>query len=177
MASVGFDGNAPVFREARGSEITDPKTGKIVRQAIDGPQNVNIDRLEWLLAHRGIEKHQHEAGRRLQADWEQSQLMGYAVMGGTHGGAGERPSDAKLDAMGRYARAIAMLIAPRHRRVIDLVVLENISVARTAIMLRVIPGACAAILQDALDVLAAHYGLTSITEDVCNSRSGSHRAR
>ena len=162
MTTVGYDGNAPVFALARGSEIVDSRTGKVTRQGEDSPQNINIDRLEWLLAHRGIEKHQHEAGRRLQGDWEQSQLMGYAVMGGAGGGGSiNRPSDAKCDALARYGAAISALVGPRHRAMIEMVVLQNVSLSRAAASIRLNRHASQAVFQDALDVLAAHYGLVS----------------
>src|ERR1700693_6063906 len=66
----GYDGSPPEFREARDVE------GKGKRAAELGPQNIRVDRLEWLLAHRRIDVAQHAAGRRLQHDSDIAEIRG-----------------------------------------------------------------------------------------------------
>lgn len=156
---IGFDGNPPCYVEARGSEVRDPKTGKIVREAIIGPQNINIDRLEWLLAHKRIEMHHHAAGRRLQREWETSQLMGYVSLEGGGGGSGtNRLSDVKCDAMAKV-NAAKLHVGDKAWRILELVVLENMSPEKAGAKMRMMYRHSMGALTVALDTLARHYGL------------------
>lgn len=148
---IGFDGEVPEFREARDLD------GKGRRQAILGPQNINVDRLEWLLAHKRIDAAQHAAGRRLQADSEQAQIGGFQTLQGPGGGSGTtRLSDAKCDAIGRV-NAARVHVGGSGWRMIEMVALENISLEKAAGRLRINTRGALPVLQAALDTLVSHY--------------------
>jgi uncharacterized protein DUF6456 len=160
-AKHGFDGQAPEFRLKRGSEVRDPKTGAVIREAEMGRENINVDRLAWLLAHRRIETHQHDAGRRLQGDWEVSKLENYASLQGGRGGSGTNLlPDVKCDAIDRV-NAARIAVGHTGWKIIDMVALQNISLEKTASIIRVKPSSASTGLQVALDALASHYGLST----------------
>lgn len=151
----GYDGNPPEFREARDVE------GKGKRAAELGPQNIRVDRLEWLLAHRRIDVAQHAAGRRLQHDSEIAEIRGYAVMEiGRGGGASgvNRLADVKCDAIARF-NAARMHVGAKGWRILELVVLENVSLGETARRMRESADRMQLGLSVALDTLAGHYRL------------------
>lgn len=150
---IGYDGLAPEFREARDLD------GKGKRQAELGPQNIRVDRLEWLLAHKKIELHHHYAGRKLQHDQEQAQIGGYASLQGGLGGSGTtRLSDAKCDAIGRV-NAARIYVGNKCWRILELVVIENTSLADAEARMGLTTGNGRGVLLAALDVLSNHYGL------------------
>jgi len=156
---IGFDGNPPEFRQKRGSEVRDQKTGEVVREGEMSAQNIAVDRLEWLLAHQRIQTHQHAAGRRLQRDAEQAAQVAYASLSDTLGGSGtNRVSDVRCDAIDRVNDARTH-IGSKGWRIIELVALENISLGRAESMMRMGPGGGIGALTTALDTLARHYGL------------------
>lgn len=161
-AKIGYDGQPPEFREKRGSEVRDPRTGTIIRQGEMGIENVNIDRLAWLLAHKRIEPHQCDAGRRLQQDWELSELRAFSTFEGgkTTGGAGNLLPDVKCDAIKRREQA-RKSVGNSGWRIIEMVVIENKSLEKCAAILRVKPSSMSTGLMVALDALAAHYGLST----------------
>ncbi len=80
--AIGYDGNPPEFREAR------DLAGKGKRKSELGPQNIRVDRIEWLLAHKRIDLAQHSAGRKLQHDSELAQIGSYAILTDVKGGSG-----------------------------------------------------------------------------------------
>lgn len=158
-AKIGYDGSPPSFSPARGSEVRDPKTGAIIRAGEMSIQNTNVDRLEWLLSHRRIDGPQHAAGRRLQRDSEQAQIGGFATLGALPGGSGTmRLSDAKCDAI-KAVNDVRTLIRGMGWRILELVVLENVSLAKAEGRLRLPVGGGHGALIVALDLLASHYGL------------------
>lgn len=158
-AKPGFDGNPPEFRPARGSQVFDPKTGKVTREAVDSPQNINVDRLEWMLAHNRILPHQHAAGRRLQGDWELAQIVSYGSLSGLPGGSGTvRLADAKCDAISRVNEARRQ-VGSSGWRILELVVIEGVSVGKAEGRMRLATGNGTGMLICALDALASHYGL------------------
>lgn len=160
MASrIGYDGNAPEFREKRGSEVRDPGTGAVIRTAEFGTENINVDRIAWLLAHKRIERHQFDAGRQLQGDWELSKLENYASLrGGVSGSGTNLLPDVKCDAIQRVGDA-RIRVGHMGWRILDMVVIRNISLEKCAAILRVKPASMSTGLQVALDALASHYGL------------------
>jgi hypothetical protein len=155
----GYDGFPPVKRAARGSLVVDAKTGKMIRAASDGLLNINTDRIEWLLAHGQIDPRHHEAGRRLQGDWEMAQIITYSSSESVGcGSCGSHPSDAKVDAMARVGAA--------HRhvgralwRVIEAVVIDGHSLGKAEGILRLQRKSAIGYLIGGLDCLAGHYGL------------------
>ena len=151
----GYDGNPPEFREARDVE------GKGKRIAELGPQNIRVDRLEWLLAHRRIDVAQHAAGRRLQHDSEIAEIRGYAAVEiGRGGGASgvNRLADVKCDAIVRI-NAARMHVGGKGWRILELVVLENASLGEAARRMRESADRMQLGLSVSLDALASHYGL------------------
>lgn len=158
---IGYDGNPPEFGVKRGSEVRDSLTGEIIREAEVSPLNVNLDRIEWLYAHKKIDQAQYDAARKLQSDCQIAEIMNYAspalVGGGTQCGF---ICDAKIDAMKRVnaARAVFVHYWPGWK-LIELVAVENYSTEKaTAIMRRPHKWGPSA-LADALDMLAKHYRL------------------
>lgn len=154
---AGHGGFAPVLEEPRNLSAQERARGDYARE------NVNIDRLRWLLARGTIEQHHYEAGMRLQRDWEMAQIMPVAssVLVGAGGATGNLPGDAKVDAMKRHGAATAALGA-RGRGIVELVVLGDaggVSVEKAATILRIHPKRAIERLVFALDLLAEHYGM------------------
>jgi hypothetical protein len=154
----GHDGNPPEFRAARDIEGRGKRT-------VRGLQNINTDRLEWLLAHHQIDSVQHGAGRKLQRDREMSAIGGYAMSPGfgagfAPGGSGRPsgPEDIRCDAIRRMNAARAHLGATGFR-IVELVVLENAAVAEAARRLGEPAAKLPLALRVALDSLASFYRL------------------
>lgn len=157
--AVGRDGKPLVFVEARGSEVIDPATGRVLREAVDGRTNINVDRLEWLLAHKRIEPHHHAAGRRFQADWEGSERISYGGLSNVRGGAGIADVAAgRIEAIKRRNDARERL-GPLTFRFVEMVCLENMSVEKAATCLRLHPKVGMGLFIGGLDTLARFYGL------------------
>ena len=156
----GHDGNPPDFRAMRDLE------GRGKRVAVDGLQNINIDRLEWLLAHRHIDMAQHGAGRKLQQDQELAAIGGYAMSPafGTQlpgAGSGARPSDpvdVRCDAI-RRVNAARRHVGATGFRILELVVVENVALAEAARRLGEPAARVPLGLRVALDSLASFYRL------------------
>ena len=153
--AIGYDGNPPEFREAR--DIA----GKGKRKSELGPQNIRVDRIEWLLAHKRIDLPQHAAGRKLQRDSELAQIGSYAILTEVKGGSGtNRLPDLKCDAIARVNAARAHVGGKGVGwRILELVVIENISLEKAAATMRIHARGALPALQGALDALAAHYRL------------------
>lgn len=155
-ARPGHDGNPPEFRRARDID------GRGRRQPVQGAQNINTDRLEWLLAHRHIDVAQHGAGRRLQRDWELSQIGGYAMSPALAGvsvaARSGSPADIRCDAIRRMNEARAHVGATGFR-ILELVVLENAAIADAARRLGEPVAKLPLALRVALDSLASCYRL------------------
>jgi hypothetical protein len=156
-AAPGHDGNPPEFREARDIE------GKGKRKSALGPQNIRVDRLEWLLAHRRIDLAQHAAGRRLQHDWELALIGGYASPDASSGGPGSasgvnRLADVKCDAIARVNAARGH-VGGKGWRILELVAVQNVSLGEAALRMRESPDRMQLGLSVALDALASHYRL------------------
>jgi len=149
---IGYDGVAPEFRPVRDIE----GRGK---RAVDGVQNINTDRLEWLLAHKLIEPHHHAAGRKLQGFAEKAVISPKVslVGGGGHGGSSSI-SDAQCDGVHEINRARAA-ISPINWRVIELVVIDGVSAEKAAARMRINARAAIPMLCAALDQLGRHYRL------------------
>ena len=153
--AIGYDGNPPEFREAR------DLAGKGRRKSEFGPQNIRVDRIEWLLAHKRIDLAQHSAGRKLQHDSELAQIGSYAILTDVKGGSGtNRLPDLKCDAIARVNAARAHVGSKGIGwRILELVVIENLSLEKAAAMMRIHPRGALPALLGALDALAAHYKL------------------
>lgn len=154
VTKIGYDGNQPIFRPAR--DIV----GQGKRETIDGPQNINIDRLEWMLDRQYIEPHHHAAGRKLQYYWEiVNRSGGMSLLGGGRGGSSMTSlSDAKCDAHAAMNTARAA-ISPMNWRIIELVVLDNMSSTAAMAKMRFNADSATSAVKLALDSLAQHYGL------------------
>ena len=153
--AIGYDGNPPEFREAR------DLAGKGKRKSELGPQNIRVDRIEWLLAHKRIDVAQHSAGRKLQHDSELAQIGSYAMLTDVKGGSGtNRLPDLKCDAIARVNAARAHVGSKGVGwRILELVVIENRSLEKAAAQMRIHSRGALPALQGALDALAAHYRL------------------
>lgn len=155
--TIGYDGHPPIFRQAR------DLSGEGKREKINGPQNINIDRLEWMLDRKLIESHHHTAGRKLQGAWETAQISAsLSLAGGGRGGcANTSLSDAKCDALDMLNRARCAL-SPMNWRLIDLVVIEGMSAEKAASKMKFNCRSGMPTLLMALDSLAKHFGLCTI---------------
>lgn len=152
-AKIGYDGNAPEFREAR------DLAGKGKREKVLGPQNIRIDRLEWLLAHKRIESYQHAAGRKLQKHSETAQIGGFSTFQGGMGGShATHLSDTKCDAVAAVNEA-RKHVGNGAWRILELVVIDNFSLEKAAAHMRIHARGALPALHIALDALARHYGL------------------
>ena len=152
--AIGYDGNPPEFREAR------DLAGKGKRKSELGPQNIRVDRIEWLLAHKRIDVAQHSAGRKLQHDFELAQIGSYAILSDAKGGSGtNRLPDLKCDAIARVNAARTHVGSGVGWRILELVVIENVSLEKAAARMRIHSRGALPALQGALDTLAAHYRL------------------
>lgn len=137
------------------------RDGRVVREAVDGRQNVCTDRLEYL-REKSIDEVQYAAGRRLQADAQLAEIMSYGQPGGGRGGPAKPGTlpDAKLDAQARVKRA-QRAVGDNHWRYIDLICLQSWPVIVTARLYGDSRRKATALLRLALDALAQHYGLRS----------------
>jgi len=146
----GFDGQPAEFIAFRDIEGSEARTIGLFRK---------IDRLEWLHSHKRIENHQFDAGRKLQSDIEQAQIVSYATLGAVPGGVGtDRLSDAKCDAIARVNHVrIALRGIPW--RILELVVIDGLTVEKAETRMRMRYRAGHGALLAALDTLAALYGL------------------
>jgi len=153
----GHDGNPPEFREAR--DIA----GRGKRESVLGPQNIRVDHLEWLLAHKRIDLAQHAAGRRLQHDCELATIGGYASLDGGSGGPASgsgvnRLPDVKCDAITRVNAARGH-VGGKGWRILELIVVQNVSLTDAAARMRESRHRMRLALSVALDALASHYRL------------------
>lgn len=162
----GFDGLAPEFRLKRGSEVRDPMTGAVIREAEMGTENINVDRVGWLAARGVIDGCHLAAARKLQADAETAEIRSRSSMEGMGGCRSVHGlSDSQLDAMQRCADARESVRIALGRggmlgeTVLRLVVLENHTLQKAAKIMREDHRAVSVGLRYALDGLARHYGL------------------
>lgn len=123
-----------------------------------------IDGLDYLLERKSIARHQVEAGRRLQDDYELSQMQGAARSGMERvGGRGSRDiPDSALDAGKRMKQALAE-IPPELLSMTVLFLLpdfriESFSLERIAKMVGEDKRAIGLGVRAALSLLARHYG-------------------
>lgn len=157
----GYDGEPPLHMAARDIESIDRMTGRKVRETPASIQNVNVDRIEWLFAHKVIEQQHHQAARRLQRDWEVGLIMPYAQMGTVGGGSGRSdftPAQIKIDSLRRFHDAMRAM-GSKGSKIVDLVALQAMSVQKAAASMRVHNLKAQGMLIVALDILASHYGI------------------
>ena len=124
-----------------------------------GPEHP-VDRIDGF-AHKRIDVAQHSAGRKLQHDSELAQIGSYATLTDVKGGSGtNRLPDLKCDAIARVNAARAHVGSRGVGwRILELVVIENISLEKAAAKMRIHSRGALPALQGALDALAAHYKL------------------
>jgi DNA-directed RNA polymerase specialized sigma24 family protein len=157
-ARIGYGGQIP----PRNYAVRDPEG--------DGKRTItverHIDRLDWFLSHSkqtGIRQYHHDAGRRLQGDWERGERLAMAQIGGAGSHAGATNCDAlgKVAATRRYQKAIGTL-PPDCRRVVEMLLIDtgNYSLERVAAVLHIHGKAALPLLRAGLDILAKHYGYT-----------------
>lgn len=151
----GHDGNVPVFEASKDFVYVGGE-----REPVKGPQNINVDRIEWLFAHKRIQDYHKEAARRFQEDWELGLIYPVAsmVLTGAGGRSCHQPADTKIDAMIRFSKAKAAL-GPKAGRLMERVVLERMSIEKAGATMGLNEKAAPGAFQIAIDVLAAHYGL------------------
>lgn len=163
-AEPGYDGEPPKHLPARDIEGVDKWTGKRVRETPKSDMNVNTSRLAWLLARDHITKRQAKAGSNLFDDWYFSQRIQYSQMGvlaGISGRTDYTPAQAKLEAAQRFHAAASALKAASQRawQMVDLVVLQELSVERASARLHIKSTRGFGNLEAGLDILASHYRL------------------
>src|SRR6185369_8099898 len=110
------------------------------REVVDGPTNLNTDRIEYLFNRGKINKRQQEAARRFQGDWQASKIMpcGSASMVRVSGGGSPGTlTDKKLDAQKRHDSAVLAL--GRWLKVVESVVIGNMTIEQTAKYMHVHP--------------------------------------
>ncbi len=157
----GHDGERPEFMPARDITAKDRLTGRTVRETPDGPQNVNVDRIENLFARKKISQRQHAAANRLQSDWQRSQISPCgSTLAMPIAGSGRHeftPAHAKIEAGDRFAAAKREL---GHRfAIVDLVALQNYSIEKASAWLHIHKERGSERLETALGLLADHYRL------------------
>lgn len=153
-AEPGHDGERPQFREVKDFVYVEGQ-----RESVKGPKNVNCDRITWLHNQDEISDRQFEAGQRLERDYEQSQLVPVAastvlVAAGSNDLQGS-PNDAQIDASRRYAKAKAAIGS--NWAILELVVIDHLSVGKAGVKLRVHRKVAHGFLNAALNQLADHY--------------------
>lgn len=149
----GYDGNAPLFVATRDLVGKDGR-----REQVDGPTNLNHNRLTMLEARGIITKAQMAAGERLAKDWQLSIIMPTAssVMVGNGGAGGcQLPNDVKVDAMKRHGAA--MKAVGMAWQILDAVCCMDRRIDQAASMLKIHPRRATGQLEVGLDVLALHY--------------------
>jgi len=150
----GHDGEKPEFMTA--ADYPDVYVeGK--REPVDGPQNINIDRVEWMFHHGQISQRQAAAARRLEEDWQKALInpVASSVMVGA-GGASQLPNDAKCDAMKRHGAARKAL--GYDWKLVDLVVHGRLTIVQAARVLKLHHQKASGQFGSALHHLADHYG-------------------
>lgn len=155
----GHDGHAPEFMPTRDLESIDRWTGQRRREVVDGPTNINIDRIEWLFNHQQIESEHHQAARRLQRDHQVGLIMPMAQSGGVAGGGGRSdytPAQVKIDASRRYALAVNSL-GEKAGPLVKMVVIDEISPEKAAGSLGINAKRALGRLEVGLDILAQFY--------------------
>jgi hypothetical protein len=128
----------------------------------DRVRNIHVDRLEWLLERGMIHPAHHGAGRKLQRDRELACIGGYALPQMAEGARGSSrrmlPNDVQCDAMRRMNAARAH-VGPLGFRIVELVVLDGISLREAARRLGEPVPKMPLALRVALDSLASFYRL------------------
>lgn len=152
----GYDGKRPLLVEVAG--ITkEERAAKVTLK-----RNINENPMDRLFSQHLIGAEQREAGLRLIADWELSQIgaprgaeLGCAVTGG---GARVSLADAKCDAIRRLQRA---LTAAGHsgRVLLIAAVIDGENFQQVAGRVKCSPRGVLPALRVALDALVSHYRL------------------
>ncbi|MGH6828219.1 MAG: DUF6456 domain-containing protein [Rhizomicrobium sp.] len=140
---------------------------RVLSAAAGAPKGFRrLDGLQWLFEHRAIGAHQLHAGRRLQADWEQSKFEACTrssflrVRGGLPGAT---LSDMALAAGRRVSDALGVL----PKELVQLTTLfllpedHPFSLERVARLVRQDRHAAALAIRVALSLLARHYGYST----------------
>jgi len=148
---IGYDGNPPVFAKTKGTRAQE-----------SSPQNLNVDRLQWLYEHRLIDEAQHIAGKAFQKFYLTAQI-------GMNGSSTELSSrgpdllaDRRLDAMQQFGKAHdALKMWPAHWAMLDLCILRDCGLADAAHTLKRPQKWALPAIRDALDVLAKIYGFAA----------------
>lgn len=153
----GHDGNPPEFRPARGSEVVDPRSGKVTRESIDGPQNIASDIVEWLLAHHKIESYQHAAAKKLRSIAYSAGRLKYATIGEVHGSRADNFSEARMVAI-QELKLIKSYLGPPAWRICEAIVIEDALPVDAARQMGIARDGGIAALMMALGSLAAYFG-------------------
>lgn len=153
--AAGHDGNPPVHATIKDLVGADGK-----REKVEGPTNLNHNRVRMLHARGIIDDTQLQAAEMLESDWQMALIMPVAssVMVGNGGSGGcNLPNDAKVAAMKRHGEATKML--GRAWAIVEAVCCRNLRVDEAAAQLHIHPRRATGQLETGLDVLALHYGL------------------
>ena len=159
--TAGHDGNRPEFAIRKDFVYIDGQ-----REATESPENVNHSRVRWLLEHKRITPRMFEAADRHEKDWNTSLMQPRAssVVVGNGGGNGDmHPNDKKIAAMRR--RGDAVTVCGRMYPMVELVVLQNLSVGKASAKLGIHNQAGIIILRVALATLADHFKIAVGPED------------
>lgn len=151
----GHDGQRPKFVESQDFVYVDGK-----REPVLGPQNINCDRIAYLFAKKRIELRQYQAAERIWRDWydmgqfpkASNVIVGNGASGGSLG-----PGDVQVQASIRFHNAKRDLEWARNWAIVELVVLDQVSVEKAAGMLHLHSRFAMACLHCALHMLANHY--------------------
>lgn len=132
-------------------------------EPVQPARNLHVDRLEWLLARGVIHPAQHLAGRKLQRDQELASIGGFALpafglRAPREGGPRTAPSDVQCDAI-RRMNAARVHVGPLGFRILELIVLDGVSLKQAARRLREPVAKMPLALRVALDSLASFYHL------------------
>lgn len=160
LRTCGHDGNPPEFQDARDyPDVVTMDGPTITREAVKGPQNINIDRIEWMYAHGKIGARQHAAAVRLESDWQMALInpVASSVLVGAGGSMVQLPNDAKCDAMERHGAARNAL--GYDWKLVDMIVHGRLTVVQAARVLHIHHQKAAGRFDSALHHLADHYGL------------------
>jgi len=156
-AEPGHDGFVPVLVAPKGAAKWE-KADELTEE------NVNVNRIRFLFHKGSITHAQYEAACALQRDWETAEILPQAssilVGNGASGGGATLPGDHKIQAMRRKGDAMAA-VPEMCRRIVELVVIENVSVGKASAIVRAHHQFTMALLLVGLNAISRTYGFSS----------------
>jgi hypothetical protein len=159
-ATPGFSGFPPEHLPARDIEGIDKLTGRRIRQAPEGKENVNNSRVSALLARKRLNRLQFDAAMTYYQDWHDSQIESApspALIRVDGGMKFATLSDFKLDAQERHKRArkwLERMFYGRCLAIVEKVVLDEKIVEEAAAECKMHHQRAATLLEFGCDILA-----------------------